>query len=927
MARHPRGARRLREPPGPRAKRLFLVLLPLLLSLGLAQPASSAPAAGSPLPPGLADRDGNGISDDLQRKLRDAAPASRFDVVLTFAPRGSLAAAENAVGPFAVRHEFRLIRGAAATMTAAQIQALAGRAGVFRIEEDVEVRAVLDAARADFGADLAAGTYGVTGAGVGICVVDTGVDPGHEQLDNGKVVGWVDFVNNRSAPYDDHDHGTHVANIAAGDGVGGSADASRFRGVAPGASIYAAKVLDSAGSGTLTNVIRGVEWCADQPGVRVLSMSLGTASASDGKDSLSQAVNKAVTDKGKVAVVAAGNSGDAPQTVGSPGAAEQAITVGAVAEWSAPNGSAQHSHGVLLDYFSSRGPTLDGRAKPDVVAPGDRITAADAGTVRGYATYSGTSMATPFVSGAVALALDAGMAPSQVRPALEGTAEDWGPAGKDNDWGSGLVDVAAFVGRAAGGTAQAAFPTHTRVTGSVGTGGLWSHQFSLAPEDLGLHVAVTIVLDGELACAFWWGPFCLAYEWSPDLDARLLDPDGRVIAESTCAAGTECGVGRQETLHAHPTVAGTYTVQVYPWSGGDGKGGTFALDISRAPVGSPSPPPTGTPGAPTLSAGAGDGAVNLSWTQPSDGGAPITEYRIYRGTSSGGETYLATVAAPGTSYGDTAVSNGTTYYYQVSAVNANGEGPRSNEASATPRDSVPPASPTGLTATAGNARVTLGWNPNAETDLASYRVYRGTTSGGETYLATVPPSQTSYVDTAVANGTTYYYLVRAMDTSGNESGPSNEVSATPNPVIVGYAPSSVVFLKGSPAGDPLANLGASDDLYYRATSARNGKKQWTDYYGEFSVTATGALKLYLSFEGHYSRNVSQTLYVYNFDTASWVQLESKTVGTSDSTSTYATGGSPDPFISSDGKVRLRVAATAQNSFTSYGDRLRVAIEY
>ncbi|HXF56454.1 MAG TPA: S8 family serine peptidase [Actinomycetota bacterium] len=820
---------------------VLAVLLGALPSALLAAPAAAGPAGRPAPPPSLADRDGDGISDQLQAKLAGGHPSDRFDVVVTFTPRGSLGAAMGAVGPFEVRRQFAIVRGAAATMTAAQIRALAGRAGVFRIEEDVRVTVTLDAARRDFGADLAASTYGVTGSGVGICIVDTGVDPNHEQLDGGKVVAWLDLVNGRATPYDDHGHGTHVANIAAGDGVGSSADAARYRGVAPGASVYAVKALDRNGSGTESQIIDGIEWCGNQPGVRVLSMSLGTSSGSDGLDAMSQAVNNVVLTKGKVAVVAAGNSGDAPETVGSPGAAEQAITVGSVAEHSAPEGTPRHSHGIHLDAFSSRGPTLSGVTKPDVVAPGDRITAAAAGTVTGYATYSGTSMATPFVAGAVALALQAspGLGPSGVRSALEGTAEDWGPAGKDNDWGAGLVDVVAFLGQAAGAAtvAQTPFPLHTRVAGSVPDDGLWTYEFSLGSDALGTPLAVTVTLDGEAVCSF----FCLIVEWSPDLEARIVDPTGTVLEESTCPADEDCGIGRQETLSVDPTVAGTYRVEVYPRPDGPGTGGTFALDLSRAPVGAVPPPPP-------------------------------------------------------------------------------------------PGDTTPPAAPTGLTATGQNAKVALDWADNTEPDLAGYHVERSqdppsASSRTWTRLTASPVGSSSYVDTAVVNGTTYYYRVRAVDTSGNESAPSEEASATPNPQVKGYAPSSVTVSRGSALGDPLSNLASSDDLYYRLASQKVGKKHRVDWYGEFVVDVTGVTKLTVSYEGHYSRTASQSLYVYNFDTGSWVRLESRNVGTTDTTSTYATAGNPDPYLSSDGRVRLRVEASASTSFTAYADRQRIAVEY
>jgi serine protease AprX len=273
---------------------------------------------------------------------------------------------------------------------------------------------------------------------------------------------------------------------------------------------------------------------------------------------------------------------------------------------SAPN----HSNGVHLAYFSSRGPTLDGRTKPDVVAPGVSITAADAANTSGYITYSGTSMATPFVSGTVALALDAdpGWTPTQVRSAVEGTAQGRGPSGKDDDWGAGLLDGMAVVAQAAGGAGTTAFPAHTRIDASVADHGTWTYEFSLGSGDLGTPIGVTIIIDGQLECVLWWGSLCLQQNWGPDLDAQLIAPNGSVIDESTCTADTACGVGRQETLATMPTVEGTYTIKVYPWEGEpfNGRGGSFGVDLSAgstvapAPSPSPSPPP---PPPPTIHVG------------------------------------------------------------------------------------------------------------------------------------------------------------------------------------------------------------------------------------------------------------------------------------------------------------------------------------
>lgn len=587
------------------------VLASLILGLSLATPFSPGTAAplqppadadGGKATPTLADRDRNGLSDVLQRRLATLPPTEPVAVVVTLSVPGNAVAAQHSVGPFQVRREFRTINGFAATMSAGQAQALARVPGVFRVEEDFRVKTMLDAANADFGTAAARDTFAVTGSGVGICIVDTGVDPGHEQLDGGKVVDFFDFVNGRTAPYDDHGHGTHVAAIAAGDGTGGI-NAAALRGVAPGATVYAAKVLDLQGSGLESDVIAGVEWCVDPArssngsGVHIISLSLGSEASSDGSDALSQVVNSAVA-IGKVAVVAAGNSGDGPESVGSPGAAAQAVTVGAAAEWSAPAAAPNHSDGAFLAWFSSRGPTADGRIKPDITAPGVSITSAQAGTASGYLTWSGTSMATPFVAGTVALALGNGnstLDPPAVKNALMTTAQDRGPTGTDNDWGAGLLDGNAFVAVARNITADPTpFPTWQRLTGNVADGGVWTGEIEVT--DAALPLAVTLTIAGQPECSLWLLPgWCWAYEWSPDLDAELIAPNGTtILRSSTCPAGSECGsMGRQETLHIIPPVLGTYLVRVYPFADApnNGKGGSFALDVSTAPLEVTEPPP------------------------------------------------------------------------------------------------------------------------------------------------------------------------------------------------------------------------------------------------------------------------------------------------------------------------------------------------
>ncbi len=193
------------------------------------------------------------------------------------------------------------------------------------------------------------------------------------------------------------------------------------------------------------------------------------------------------------------------------------------------------------------------------------------------------------------------------------------------------------------------------------------------------------------------------------------------------------------------------------------------------------------PGAPlNLAATAGNASVGLTWQAPtSNGGSPITGYNVYRGTSSGGEgaTPLNTTLVSGTSYTDNTAANGTGYWYTVKAVNSVGTGPASNEASATPTGTAnAPSAPLNLAATAPKGGgVQLSWQTptsNGGAAITGYKVYRGTSAGGEDYsnpIATLGAG-TSYTDTTTARRTTYYYTVKAVNSAGT-SQPSNEASA------------------------------------------------------------------------------------------------------------------------------------------------------
>ncbi len=311
--------------------------------------------------------------------------------------------------------------------TPGAIRQLEADPDVVRIYEDLPVRALLDSALPRVRVP-AVWEDGLTGEGVRIAIVDTGIDATHPDF-QGRIVAVTDFTGEGNG--DRSGHGTHCASIAAGSGTAGG---GKYRGVAYKASIYAAKVLKADGSGMMSDVMAGIEWAVNQ-GVHIISLSLGAPGPSDGSDALCETCDAAVA-AGVMLCAAAGNEGPQPYTVGSPGAARNVLTIGAVNDQD------------RMANFSSRGPTSDGRTKPDVVLPGvDIIAARASGTRMGapvdnyYTSASGTSMATPIAAGICALLLqrEPQLKPAQIKQRLMSTALDIG-AGPQAQ-GSGRVDA------------------------------------------------------------------------------------------------------------------------------------------------------------------------------------------------------------------------------------------------------------------------------------------------------------------------------------------------------------------------------------------------------------------------------------------------------------------------------------------------------
>ncbi|WBB69575.1 S8 family serine peptidase [Micromonospora sp. WMMD812] len=342
------------------------------------------------------------------------------------------------------------LRGAPQARTTGAAPRLGG--GIARIWLDGRVRPTLEHSVPQIGAP-AAWAAGRDGSGVKVAVLDTGVDAAHPDL-AGRIAEAQDFSGAGSAR-DGHGHGTHVAATIAGSGA---ASDGRRKGVAPGAQLLVGKVLDDGGSGYSSSIIAGMEWAAHS-GAKVVSMSLG-GSATDGTDPMSQAVNDLTAETGALFVIAAGNEG-MPRSVGSPGAATAALTVGAV------------DRDDNLAEFSSRGPRLgDNGLKPEITAPGVGIIAARAaGTTMGtpvddaYTQASGTSMATPHVAGAAAILAQEhpDWTAGKLKDALVSTTKA-NPELTVFEQGGGRVDVARALGQRVYGSATADF-------GRVNTGG------------------------------------------------------------------------------------------------------------------------------------------------------------------------------------------------------------------------------------------------------------------------------------------------------------------------------------------------------------------------------------------------------------------------------------------------------------------------
>lgn len=499
---------------------------------------------------------------NLEKKITEAKDSDEVPVTVVFNKKltdDEFASIENMLGNPEIKHKFEVIPGASLSLTKSQISELQKSDLVQQVEFDAKVHATMNTASNWFGISKAREDFaGIDGDRDGApgtfskndivaAVIDTGIDAGHVDLDGGKVIAWKDWVGNKTTPYDDNGHGTHVSATLAGTGEGNA----NYKGVAPGAALIGLKVLDANGEGTLSDVTAAIDWAVANKNIyniRIISLSLGTDESSDGTDSTSVAINNAYN-AGIVPVVAAGNSGPQKATIGSPGAAEKALTVGAFADVG--------EKGFFLGDFSSRGLTADGRMKPDICAPGVYITSAKANSSNQYVTYSGTSMATPFTAGTAALMLDANpnLTPAQVISYITGTAQDWGTPGKDLDYGYGKLDGYNAIKSAGSLTGSAIeVPTHLYKADSLASKGKYD-EFTITITDKKYPVSITLLLPN------WTS--------SQDFDLFLYNPSGTQVASSEDTT-------REEFIGFTPTVTGTYKIKILSYSGN----GAYSIDVS-----------------------------------------------------------------------------------------------------------------------------------------------------------------------------------------------------------------------------------------------------------------------------------------------------------------------------------------------------------
>src|SRR5262252_798140 len=481
--------------------------LAALFAAAMTLTGTTASAKGAHTPHGHAGRPGHPnkfvdvdyrLDDELTQRAKNKN-STHFSTVIVELKRGAQLPRE--FQNFVQGGKLDIINGIVLTLPDGLLQKLASKGEVFRVHDDRPTATHNYRTSVTVGATTVRQTMGLTGAGIGVAVIDSGITSWHDDLTNNssklypygnqRVAKFVDFVNGRTLPYDDNGHGTHVAGTIAGNGYD---SLGQKAGMAPDASLVSLKVLDANGVGSIGNIIAALNWVAANAktyNIRVVNMSVGAfIHESYWTDPLTLAA-KVVTDQGITVVTAAGNLGknSAGQEqyggITAPGNAPWVLTVGA----SSTMGTLTRFDDTMAA-FSSSGPSyIDFEAKPDLVAPGvGTVSLAVPGSTfyslksqyllnglrplgsKPYLALSGTSMAAPVVSGSVVLMLQANpkLTPNLVKAILQYTAQQY-PGYSPLRQGAGFLNTL-------GAVRLAQYYVNPRPGDRVPTQSVWSRQ-------------------------------------------------------------------------------------------------------------------------------------------------------------------------------------------------------------------------------------------------------------------------------------------------------------------------------------------------------------------------------------------------------------------------------------------------------------------
>jgi len=561
---------------------------------------------------------------------------------------------------------------------------------------------------------------------VDVAVIDTGVDFQHPDLN---VVGgvncysWIPFIAScKAGGDDDHYHGTHVAGT-----IGAIDNGSGVVGVAPGARIWAVKVLSSSGSGYSSQIIAGIDWvAANATTIEIANMSLGGSGFNQAEyDAIQGAVNVGVA-----FAVAAGNEDDDARSY-SPGGFDNVLSVSALADFDGePGGGAaptcRTDQDDTLADFSNWGPEVD------VAAPGVCILSTYPLEQGEYGTISGTSMASPHAAGALALLASANN-PANASDVynLYSLVKSAGNYNWADDSGDGiqepLLDVSTFI--------------PVLVPGSGGTNQPPTANFTYTTSGLTATFTDTSTdTDGSIASWSW------------------TFGDG----------GTSMVQNPSHTFES----AGTYPVSLTVTDNESGVGTTSQSVTVSAPV------PPAAPSGLTATA-VSSSQINLAWT---DNDTTETGFKIERcaGVGCSDFSQIAVVGANVTGYSNTGLAAATSYSYRIRASNTAGDSGYSNTATAlTPAAPAVPGQPVNLTAAVvSRNQINLAWTDTSDNEGGFYiERCKGSTCTNFARIATVGANVTAFANTGLIKNTTYRYRVAAFNAAG-VSAYSNIVTAT-----------------------------------------------------------------------------------------------------------------------------------------------------